>query len=106
LVAPASVLPYIIGKKGANLRIIQDNSGANVQIPKRTDSETTSVADDNTLSEHEDLVEITIEGTDAAVVKARDEISKIIDERVELAHSRFSQRSPLRLNQRLIYLGE
>ena len=76
-----SVLPYIIGKKGANLRTIQDNSGANVQIPKKADLETTSIADDNTTSE-QDLVEITIEGIDIAVEKARDEISKIIDERV------------------------
>lgn len=87
MVAPASVLPYIIGKKGANLRSIQDNSGANVQIPKRVDSENTSVAaddDDNTTSEQqEDLVEITIEGIDAGVIKARDEINKIIDERVQ-----------------------
>lgn len=81
MVAPVSVLPYIIGKKGANLRTIQDNSGANVQIPKKADLETTSIADDNTTSE-QDLVEITIEGIDIAVEKARDEISKIIDERV------------------------
>ena len=77
-----SVLPYIIGKRGVNLRTIQDNSGANVQIPKRADLETTSIADENTTSEQEDLVEITIEGIDIAVEKASHEISKIIDERV------------------------
>lgn len=82
------MLSYIIGKKGANLRAIQDNSGANVQIPKRVDSETTSVVadDDNTTSEQpeDNVVEITIEGIDAAVSKAKDEINKIIDERVQI----------------------
>jgi KH domain len=86
--APVSVLSYIIGKKGANLRSLQDNSGAIIQIPKRSDSETTSVAaddDNNTTSEQpeDNLVEITIEGIDAAVAKAKDELNKIIDEKVQ-----------------------
>jgi predicted PilT family ATPase len=77
---PSSVLPYIIGKKGANLKNIQESTGVNIKVPKREDMETTSiVADDES---EEDLVEITIEGIDAAVSKAKEEINKIIDEKV------------------------
>jgi VCBS repeat-containing protein len=79
LFAPSSVLPYIIGKKGVNLKNIQELSGANVRVPKREDVETTSVA---TNDIEEDMVEITIEGVDDALVIAKEELNKIIDERV------------------------
>lgn len=80
--APSTVLPYIIGKKGANLKNIQENTGANVRVPKRDDMEVSSVVADE--EGEEDLVEITIEGIDAAVSKAKEEITKIIDEKVFL----------------------
>jgi transcription antitermination factor NusA-like protein len=75
-------LPYIIGKKGVNLKTIQELSGANVKVPKREDTETTSVAASDDVEE--DMVDITIEGVDEAVRIAKDEINKIIDERVSL----------------------
>ena len=78
--APWSVLPYIIGKKGATMKGIQEMSGAHIQIPKREDMEVTSaVADDEN---EEDQVEITIEGIDAAIAKAKEELNKIINEKV------------------------
>jgi hypothetical protein len=80
LYAPSSVLPFIIGKKGVTLKNIQENSGANVKVPRREDLDGASVIVDE--EGEEDLVEITIEGIDAAVSKAKEEISKIIDEKV------------------------
>ena len=76
----SSVLPYIIGKRGVTLKNIQELSGANIRVPKREDIESASVVVDG--EDEEDLVEITIEGIDAAVAKAKEEITKIIDERV------------------------
>ena len=78
--APSSVLPYIIGKKGATMKGIQEMSGAHIQIPKREDMEVTSVGADD--ENEEDQVEITIEGIDAAVAKAKEELNKIINEKV------------------------
>lgn len=72
--APSSVLPYIIGKKGSVLKNIQELSGANVQIPKREDNET--------AAEEDEMVEIDIEGVEAAITKAKQEIAKIVDEKV------------------------
>jgi KH domain len=72
--APLSVLPYIIGKKGSVLKNIQEFSGANVQIPKREDNETPA--------EEDEMVEIEIEGVEAAIAKAKQEIAKIVDEKV------------------------
>ena len=74
------MLPFIIGKKGATMKNIQEMSGAHVQIPKREDMEITSVAADD--ENGEDQVEVTIEGIDAAVAKATEEINKIINEKV------------------------
>lgn len=73
---PLSVLPYIIGKKGAVLKNIQDLSGANVKVPKREETDT--------LAEDDEMVEIQIEGVDAAITKAKEEIAKIVDEKVPL----------------------
>ena len=61
------------------MKNIQDASGANVKVPKR-DSENASVVAEE--EGEEELVDITIEGIDAAVYKAREEIMKIVDERV------------------------
>lgn len=75
------MLPYVIGKKGAVLKTIQDNTGANVKVPKREEVDAASIIaaeDDN----EDDLVEITIEGVDGAISKAKEELIKIIDERV------------------------
>ena len=80
MVCPASVLPYIIGKKGVNLKNIQELSGANVKVPKREDMENASVAASEDVEEEQ--VEITIEGIDTAVAKAKAEINKVIDEKV------------------------
>jgi len=80
VICPASVLPYIIGKKGGSLKNIQEMSGANVKVPKREDNESSSVAASDDVEE--DLVEISIEGIDAAIAKAKTEINKIIDEKV------------------------
>jgi polyribonucleotide nucleotidyltransferase len=80
VLAPLSVLPYIIGKKGATMKGIQEMSGAHIQIPKREDMEVASVVADE--ENEEDQVEITIEGIDAAVTKAKEELNKIINEKV------------------------
>jgi KH domain len=80
LVTPSSVLPYIIGKKGATLKNIQELSGASVKVPKREDIEVASVAAEEETED--DLVEISIEGIDAAVAKAKEEILKIVDDKV------------------------
>ena len=80
MVTPASVLPFIIGKKGVNLKNIQELSGANVKVPRREDVESVSVTADD--ENEEELVELIIEGIDTAVSKAREEIQKIIDEKV------------------------
>ena len=72
--APSSVLPYVIGKKGSVLKNIQELSGANVQIPRREDNEA--------APEEDDMVEIEIEGVEAAITKAKQEIAKIVDEKV------------------------
>ena len=80
MLAPSSVLSYIIGKKGATMKGIQEMSGAHIQIPKREDVEVTSVVADE--ENEEDQVEITIEGIDAAVAKAKEELNKIINEKV------------------------
>ena len=78
---PVSVLPYIIGKKGVTLKNIQELSGANIKVPtKREDSETASVAADEDVEE--ETVEVLIEGVDSAVTKAKEELYKIIDEKV------------------------
>jgi polyribonucleotide nucleotidyltransferase len=74
------VLPFIIGKKGATMKGIQEMTGAHIQIPKREDVEVTSVVADD--ENEEEQVEITIEGIDAAVVKAKEELNKIINEKV------------------------
>jgi rRNA processing protein Krr1/Pno1 len=75
------VLPFIIGKKGVTLKNIQDLSGANVKVPmKKEDSETTSIAASDDVDE--ETVEVSIEGVDAAVTKAKEELYKIIDEKV------------------------
>ena len=71
--APSSVLPYIIGKKGSVLKNIQELSGANVQIPKREDTE---------AAPEDDMVEIEIDGVEMAITKAKQEIAKIVDEKV------------------------
>jgi KH domain len=80
LFAPSSALPYVIGKKGLNLKNIQENSGAIIKVPRREDMEISSVIADE--EGEEEMVEITIEGIDAAVLKAKEEMTKIIDERV------------------------
>jgi phage shock protein A len=72
---PLSVLPYIIGKKGVVLKNIQDLSGANVKVPKREDDAS------------EEMVEIQIEGVDSAIAKAKEEIAKIVDEKVSLSRN-------------------
>jgi rRNA processing protein Krr1/Pno1 len=78
---PISVLPFIIGKKGVTLKNIQDLSGANIKVPtKREDNETTSVAADEDVEE--ETVEVLIEGVDSAVAKAKEELYKIINEKV------------------------
>ena len=74
------MLPYIIGKKGVNLKNIQDISGANIQVPKRGDIDIQSIAGSDDIEE--DSVEITIEGVDEGVRIASSEINKIIDEKV------------------------
>jgi hypothetical protein len=66
------------------LKTIQDNTGANVKIPKREEVDGASIVateDDN----EDDLVEITIEGIDSAISKTKEELTKIIDERVCLS---------------------
>ena len=78
--APSSVLPFVIGKKGVTMKNIQEMSGAHIQIPKREDMEITSVIADD--ENEEDQVEITIEGIDSAVTKAKEELYKIINEKV------------------------
>jgi hypothetical protein len=60
-------------------------SGANVKVPKREDNEAASVAASEDVEEEH--VEITIEGIDAAVAKAKVELNKIIDEKVYLLHT-------------------
>lgn len=55
-------------------------SGAHIQIPKREDMEVTSVVADD--ENEEDQVEITIEGIDSAIAKAKEELYKIINEKV------------------------
>jgi hypothetical protein len=55
-------------------------SGANVRVPKREEIESASVVVEG--EDEEELVEITIEGIDAAVTKAKEEITKIVDEKV------------------------
>ena len=62
------------------MKNIQELSGANVRVPKREDVENASIIADG--EDDEDLVEITIEGIGAAVAKAKEEITKIIDEKV------------------------
>ena len=62
------------------MKNIQELSGANVRVPKREDVENASIIADG--ADDEDLVEITIEGIGAAVAKAKEEITKIIDEKV------------------------
>ena len=64
------------------MKSIQDASGANVKVPKREEIENASVAAED--DGEEDFVEITIEGIDAAVSKAKEDIMKIVDERVSL----------------------
>ena len=90
--SPSSVLPYIIGKKGATMKGIQEMSGAHIQIPKREDMEVTSVVADEENEEDQALeapgaldrgeASGTIEGIDAAVAKAKEELNKIINEKV------------------------
>jgi hypothetical protein len=65
------------------LKTIQDNTGANVKIPKReeVDGASVVVAEDDS---EDDLVEITVEGVESAVSKAKEELAKIIDEKVSL----------------------
>jgi len=62
------------------LKNIQENSGAMIKVPRREDMEISSVVADE--EGEEEMVEITIEGIDAAVLKAKEEMTKIIDERV------------------------
>ena len=63
------------------MKNIQDSSGASVKVPKREDTESSSIGLDE---EEEEVVEISIEGIDTAVAKAKEEITKIIDEKVNL----------------------
>lgn len=68
--APASVLPFVIGKNHANLNSIREISGAKVTVPTKKDS-----------ASEEEEVQIMIEGLDFEVARAKEELNKIIDAR-------------------------
>jgi KH domain len=78
LTVPGMVLPFIIGKRGVTLKAIQDVSGANVKVPRREDETTSTTGADI----EDDVVEITIDGVEAAISRAKLEINKIVDEKV------------------------
>jgi rRNA processing protein Krr1/Pno1 len=74
---PASTRRFIIGAKGANLKQIEAISNTRVNFPRKEDEEF-SYNDENS----EEVVIVTIMGDAAGIRIAKEEIEKIVGEKV------------------------
>ncbi|BFZ53988.1 hypothetical protein PYCC9005_001019 [Savitreella phatthalungensis] len=76
---PSVVRPFIIGSKGKTLKMIQDKTGARIQLPKRDESI------DPAEHDSEEMSEITIEADVYGATEARKQIEAIVAERTSSA---------------------
>lgn len=73
---PASTRRFIIGAKGANLKQIEAKSNTRVNFPRKEDEEFSY------NDESEEVVIVTIMGDAAGIRIAKEEIDKIVGEKV------------------------
>ncbi|KAM6486087.1 hypothetical protein HDV62DRAFT_266747 [Trichoderma sp. SZMC 28011] len=72
---PQATRAFIIGKGGATIKALQEKTGARIQMPKAEENQ--AVDDDD-----EALIDVIVEGNAISAASARDEILKIVGERV------------------------
>ncbi|KAH9810276.1 hypothetical protein DFH28DRAFT_986630 [Melampsora americana] len=79
---PAHVKPYVIGQKGRVLKNIIESTGASVNLPPKDDNRSILLNQDQDLSNEEsEMIPITINGEESAVLDAEDRIKAIVKER-------------------------
>ncbi|EIN11853.1 hypothetical protein PUNSTDRAFT_99129 [Punctularia strigosozonata HHB-11173 SS5] len=80
--APASTIPAIIGPKGATLKLIRDQTGVKVDIPRKDASaangHTNGVAPSGADEEEEPTVPVTITGAQPLALEAQTLINQVI----------------------------
>lgn len=72
---PQSIRSHIIGKGGATIKSLQEQTGARIQMPKSEGLPTYPVDEDD------DIIDIVVEGNPFAISMARKAIAKIVNER-------------------------
>ena len=73
---PASTRRFIIGAKGANLKQIEAKSSTRINFPRKEE-------DDFNEEDPEEMVSVTIMGDAAGIKIAKEEIEKIVGEKVK-----------------------
>lgn len=82
VMVPAHVKPYVIGQKGRVLKNIIESTGASVNLPPKDDSRLIALNQDQDPSTEEvEMIPITINGEESAVLDAEDRIKAIVKER-------------------------
>ncbi|EGG10543.1 uncharacterized protein MELLADRAFT_115471 [Melampsora larici-populina 98AG31] len=82
VMVPAHVKPYVIGQKGRVLKNIIESTGASVNLPPKDDSRPILLNQDQEPSTEEiEMIPITINGEESAVLDAEDRIKAIVKER-------------------------
>ncbi|KAL5343651.1 hypothetical protein BJX70DRAFT_117339 [Aspergillus crustosus] len=85
---PTSARPHIIGRQGAVVQEIQQQTGARVQVPRAEDASGGDEDDDN------DTIDVLIEGDAVAAELARREIEAIVKERASNMNLRLKSIPP------------
>ncbi|RDW75229.1 hypothetical protein BP6252_06371 [Coleophoma cylindrospora] len=70
---PRSARAHIIGKQGSNIKALQEKTRCRIQIPKQDDIPG--------MDDDDSMVDIVFEGDAVAIVEAKKEISKIVNDR-------------------------
>lgn len=77
LVVPASMRRFIIGPKGSTLSQIEAKSYTRINFPRKDEEDATKLDD-------EDMVVLTIMGESSGIKIAKEEIEKIVGDKVKL----------------------
>ncbi|KAI2617827.1 hypothetical protein GGR54DRAFT_607109 [Hypoxylon sp. NC1633] len=72
---PKSVRAHLIGKQGSTIKMIQEKSGARIQLPK-VDETADSLEDDE-----DTIINVLVEGNAVSAALARDHINRLVRER-------------------------
>lgn len=88
---PSSVLSFIIGSKGKNLKSLCERTGANIQVPKRDESATKDLGQEN---DEIQMISVTIDGDFEGAAIAKAEINHVVDEKTSQINVRMNNVPP------------